>query len=400
METYSFSLSEQAAEYHPVVVIDAQPCPGTGIVFLALDSPSDQGYHLHITGPGVDETASGVNSDYIPLMDYAFLGPGNFMVALYDEVQGEDCSQEVFFTLAGNQVEALFLVELTPPDNADQNNGKAVFNVDISLIILPYTIYVNGTFYGEFWEPGFVLFDLTPGEYLVELYDAVGCQAVPVSFTLFGGSGMQQPAEGITLSSCNLASSMLLNPVMQELDLRSSGEFVLDGSWVTQPEILWLPVPPASVCYNLVASQFLSTGMVSGLGFRVGHLTQMLVLSDENGKQLAAIPIRSNIAGLQWKISKSRQGKQTSLGMTLSGNFDWLLPDLQTRRILEEKLGITVSDDPVRIPSLNLKGHARRTLSEGVRISGALGTRISATDWSDFSFQPFLLVNMEVNLGK
>jgi hypothetical protein len=398
---YNVDLPALDPDYDPNIQVDAFPCPGPAILYLDLETPGDGIFNLHILGNGVDETLAGIQSTFIPLHEYLSLWPGDYLLMIYDESMGPECVQEYDFSLGANETDYLILQQVNPPNNADQNNGSAIFSIDQTLAQPPYMVYLNGNYWGEVWEPGFTIGDLTNGEYFVEIYDVNGCPAIPVPFTLFG-SGLQEPSGELYLTIHDCCGSDLSDWVIQDwledLNIRNAGELTIQEHFRDQVLIIPLPKEGTPQCVNLSFKKPYREDWYSAMGLKVGQFAYTMVLKDESGGMQVFLPLQTMLGGIELDLGKDWHINNSVLGLRLTGAYDVLNLTERSSALLSGIHTASSKDMQSRALRFGFQTSFNKDILENVKFNTNLGLKLSYGSLAKWDCLPVLQMNVSYKL--
>ena len=304
---YNVELSQNPIDYIKKEEIAKAVCPQGGNIVLELDSPGEGNLYLSVFNDGTEKEFYNIQKGKLELKDLMFIDSGAYLITIYDVSLGDTCSQDYETYVPAAEPYKLEIVQLNNPTNADQNNGSAVFTFDLSTVKIPLDIYLNNEYYGQAWEPGFIVENLSAGTHSVYVVDANGCKSKVTLFTLYGDFQSSIPS----ISICNdfekqyLYQNILQNWLIQELSNKNINEFPPGED----KKLRFFPgYYNSSNVINLNYANPVNNNYSTGLGINIGQISSILSIFIPEKNETVILPVFAN---------------GTSINLDFSRNFFW-----------------------------------------------------------------------------
>lgn len=176
---FDLSIPDNSPSYISNMNVIQPTCNTQGSIHFDLNSSSNAGFIVIVSHTfGTEEFF--IPDGLVLLEDYIDIIPGDYSISVFDIVAGESCTETYDVLIEEPTILTIADIQIFSPSSDSESDGAIIMQIT-EPGIPPYTIWINGVFWGVTTDVDFILPGLGVGEYEIYLIDAANCISNTVS---------------------------------------------------------------------------------------------------------------------------------------------------------------------------------------------------------------------------
>ncbi len=280
MENFTLSLSQYPASYVSNIIITQPSCANAAEIQFTLNTQGSVPFlTVSVDHPNGLQTFT-IEPGVVELSDYVDIVQGAYTIEVFIGDAGPNCIDDFSANINAAPSVAIQTGQIFPPSAPGAFDGMVNINVT-DPGITPYSIYVNGGFFGTTSNQNFQVTGLMTGIYDIHIVDAAGCVSntvtviIPLPNIIFslGVAFTNSPLLSEIEQPANVAPSFWSTAVLGSIDYqirkRTQQLRVLYSPGVVafkNPHPAWMQIENLSEIFSL-HQKWSSFSLHGGLGF-------------------------------------------------------------------------------------------------------------------------------------